>query len=221
MSTVDNNLPTITVQTIDIEGFLVTVIIPENWSHDGKSHEKKIKVLEKCNFCVGLPVGTNVRLIDNCQYALVEEYMNELPSPPHSNLLITILQGTYVIAEDGGMPYKLPKNFKAKLPENCKFQLYSGTKLQGPTGLLTLKDTIKAELVLTKPEVEIKPPPAIVGQKQENKLLGPIQILEMTNDLVNFVKCCAKSNHSDEYVNSLIRLGILEYLRSVFGISIP
>jgi len=219
MSTVDNKSFTIAVHTIDIQDFLVTAIIPEKWSHNGKSYEKTIRVLEKCDYSVEVPIGTEVRLIDGCRYTLVEEYMDELPSSPQIDLIITLGQGTYVI-EDGGLPYKLAMNVKARLPENCKFKLYSGTKLQGPTGLLILKDIIKVELVLTKPEVEIKPPTAIVVPKRENNLLDPITHLHKLNDLTNSIKCCAKSGYADGYINSLIKIAISEYLLTTFGICI-
>jgi len=64
--------------------------------------------------------------------------MKKLPNPPQEDLIVTLPISIRVIAEDGCFPFKLVRETKVKLPENCKLILPEGTKLQGPDGLLTL-----------------------------------------------------------------------------------
>lgn len=214
----------IRARVANVEDILLTAIIPEKWSHDGKPREKVIKVIGGYNHAIDLPVGTKVFLPGNdTQYALVTEHMKNLPDPPQSDMIITLGAGIEVFEKDR-LPYGLGVETKAKLPETCKFFLHNDTKLQGPNGLLTLtSEKGKTEVKLVprvKPMTDIKSPD-IATPKEEIKLPDWIMHQYKLNDLANRIISCAKSGYLDGPVNSFIKLAISEYLRNVFGISIP
>jgi len=138
---------TITASTIDINAVLLTAIIPEKWSCDGKPYEKTIKVAYDDPHRVELPIGTKVCLPgNNIQYTLVSEYMNDLPNPAPQDDLFIGLPATTCVIEPGGVPYRLGRETKVRLPDNCKFSIPAGTKLQGSNTLLVPQTRTTIEL---------------------------------------------------------------------------
>jgi len=223
--------PPITATITNLPNVLLTAIIPECWSCDGKSYEKVIKVTEgPTSHNVKLPIGTKVYFPgSSTRYILVLDSMNYIPqndtlqSSLLDGLFITLDAGTRVI-ESGGLPFSLTHELKAKLPKYCQLTIPQGTKLQGPEGLLTLPTRTTIELVPgIKPTTDTKPLNKVIdAPKEENKVPNPDHDIheKKLNELVILIKYVLESGDGcfGKTVDESIKFFIKAYLANMLHI---